>query len=462
MEPDDKNGPGDKNSWEHGTTVTHSARPAAPTPPSAPAGGHGYDWYVVAVLFAVSVLGYIDRVILSFLVEPIKASLKLSDAQVGAVTGMAFAVLYVFGGVLIGRALDRGRRPAILAVCILVWSIATGASGFAVGFASLFAARMFVGVGEAGLNPAAIGIISSRFPEGRVQRPIGLFTTGLYVGGGLAMMLGARLLGRFASVDTVSLSFLPGNEPWRLVFLFLAFPGLVIALLVHFTVKDADAAARRSQAEASKGEALAFARDNRVLILLLALGIVSWSMNNYGLLNWYPAMLMRSYGMTPGMVATTYGPAFLLAGVAGCLAVHPYHAWLHRRFGGRAAVYLSASSMAALSVTTIVGPIVPTVQMAVVMAYANLLVSSMSVASIFVLIVAVVPPTLRGFYTGLYMALVNLTGGAFGSVLVGLLTDHLYGTQRLDLALTTMAAVFGPLAAVLLFVAARRVSPDSV
>ena len=90
------------------------------------------------------------------------------------------------------------------------------------------------------------------------------------------------------------------------------------------------------------------------------------------------------------------------------------------------------------------------------MSYANLFVSSMSVASIFVLIVAVVPPTLRGLYTGLYMALVNLTGGAFGSVLVGLMTDHVYGAKGLNLALTTMAVVFGPLGALLLWLALRR------
>jgi MFS family permease len=137
--------------------------------------------------------------------------------------------------------------------------------------------------------------------------------------------------------------------------------------------------------------------------------------------------------------------------------VHPYHAWLQRRAGDKAAYWLTFTSMAVLSVTTIVGPIVPTVGLAVFMSYANLFVSSMSVASIFVLIVAVVPPTLRGLYTGLYMALVNLTGGAFGSVLVGLMTDHVYGAKGLNLALTTMAVVFGPLGAGLMYAALKRV-----
>jgi MFS family permease len=277
------------------------------------------------------------------------------------------------------------------------------------------------------------------------------------VGGGIAMMLGAHLLAKFTAGGPYDIPLLDTAQPWRVVFLILAVPGLLVALLVQATVRDEGSAASRIAAAPAKGEAMAFVKANRTLMALLATSIVSWSMNNYGLLNWYPAMLMRSYEMTPALVATSYGPAFLLGGVAGCLAIHPYHAWLRRRFGHKAAYYLTFSSMAVLSVTTILGPIVPTVGLAVFMSYANLFVSSMSVASIFVLIVAVVPPTLRGLFTGLYMALVNLTGGAFGSVLVGMMTDHVYGANGLNLALTTMAVVFGPLGALLMWLAIRKV-----
>lgn len=438
------------------------AAPAVlPRSPAAPGAVSGYDWYVVAILFSVSVLGYVDRVILSFLIEAIKADLHLSDAELGAVTGMAFALLYVFGGVLIGRMLDRGRRVTILAACILVWSVATAASGLAAGFLSLFAARMFVGVGEAGLNPAAIGIISNRFPQDRVQKPIGLFTTGLYVGGGLAMMVGARLLAQFSATGLYSVPLLGAVEPWRGVFLLLALPGLAIAALVQFTVRDRrDASGTKVAVE--KGEATAFMRSHARLLLLLGGSVVAWSMNNYGLLNWYPAMLMRSYAMTPAMVATTYGPAFLFAGIAGCLAVYPYHAWLRARSGGgRSAYHLCLSSMAVLSVTTLIGPIMPTVGFAVLLAYINMFFSSMSVASVFVLIVAAVPAGLRGLYTGLYMALVNLTGGAFGSVLVGMLTDHVYGAKGLNLALSSVALVCGPLGALLMYLASREAPRDA-
>ena len=111
--------------------------------------------------------------------------------------------------------------------------------------------------------------------------------------------------------------------------------------------------------------------------------------------------------------------------------------------------------MSVLSLTTIIGPLMPTVAGAVAMAFVNLFVSALSVTAVFILLVTIVPPALRGQYTGLYMALVNLTGGAFGSVLVGLLTDRLFGAERLDLALSTMALVFGSPAALLMLLASQ-------
>ena len=426
---------------------------------SAKQGDTAYDWYVVGVLFTVSVLGYIDRVILSFLVEPIKAELQLSDAQLGAVIGLAFAALYVMGGILLGRLLDKGHRVLILTACVVVWSIATGATGFAAGFAFLFIARMLVGVGEAGLNPAAIGIISNRFSEANVQKPIGIFTMGLYVGGGLAMLLGGQLLSFFEGVGDYSLPFIGAAEPWRLVFVILAFPGLILAGLMLFTVRDAQKPSSVSPEENAQARSavggMEFAKKNAVLIALLAAAVVCWSMNNYGLLNWYPAMLMRTYDMSPLLVANTYGPAFLVAGIGGCIAVSPVISVLRKRNPEKAVYWLCVVSMAALSVTTFFGPLVPGVPAAVVMAFVNLFISAMTVTSVFVLLVTVVPQHLRGLYTGLYLALVNLTGGAFGSVFVGLFTDYIFGEQGLNYSISMIALLFGPIAAFLMLKASR-------
>jgi MFS family permease len=417
-----------------------------------------YDWYVVAMLFAVSVLGYIDRVILSFLVEPVKAELALSDAQIGAVTGLAFAALYVFGGIFIGRMIDKGRRVLILTVCIVIWSLATGATGIATGFVTLFIARMFVGIGEAGLSPAAIGIISNRFAATRVQKPISLFTTGLYVGGGLAMILGGQLLLAFAAGGPYVLPLIGEAAPWRLVFIILAVPGLLLSLLLILTVRDkqsADDALPDRPAQGDLISGMEFARKNRALMVLLIAAVVTWSMNNYGLLNWYPAMLMRSYEMAPMLVANTYGPAFLFGGIAGCIAVSPATGFLRKHYAERAPFMLCVFTMGLLAVATISGPLMPNVTSAVVMAFVTIFVSATSVTSVFVLLVAVIPQHLRGLYTGLYLALVNLTGGAFGSVFVGLFTDHIFGSESLNLSISLLALLFGPIACYLMLKASR-------
>lgn len=423
---------------------------------------NAYSWYIVAVLFAVSVLGYVDRVILSFLVEPIKAALSLSDKQVGLVVGTAFALLYVFGGVFLGKLLDGKRRVAILAACIVVWSFGTLLSGLASGFALLFFARMLVGVGEAGLNPAAVSIISDRFAPDRVQRPLGLFTTGLYVGGGMAMIGGGALLAALAARPHFALPVIGQVEAWRMTFAILSIPGIVVALAVLLTIREkrtepaVDAAAAAAAPEAAPAGALAFARANARLITLLALSIIAWSMNNYGLLNWYPAMLTRSLGMTSQEVAWTYGPSFLIGGIAGCLSVAPVARMLRVRFGAEMAPFaLTMGCMAILSLTTLIGPLMPERTSAIVFAFLNIFVSSMSVTSVFILIVAVAPPRLRGIFTGLYMALVNLTGGAFGSVIVGAITDNVVGTAHLNWSLSIMSAVCGPLAVVLMIGAIR-------
>jgi MFS family permease len=413
------------------------------------------DWWVVSILFLASVLGYIDRVILTFLVEPIRKDLLLSDSEIGLLTGFAFAVLYVIGGVFIGRSLDRGNRPLILAICIVVWSIATALSGLATGFFAMFLARMLVGVGEAALNPAAMGIISQRFPSDQIQKPIGLFTTGLYVGGGLAMILGGSLLVKLPADGFFSIPLFGPAETWRLIFLVLAIPGIIIAALVLIGIKEPRSAPRK-KIKIDNQPALAFMKTNKRMFALAACAIVAWSMNNYGLLNWYPAMMMRTFGMSPSEVAAGYGSAFLFGGIAGCLATQPVLTYLRKRFHDRAVFILCTIGMVVLGITSFISPLMGNADAVITMAFITLFVSAMSVASVFILIVSVIPKAYHGIYTGLYMALVNLTGGAFGSVIVGVLNDFIFGELGIHMSLATMALIFGPLSAVLMFFASRQ------
>jgi MFS family permease len=434
------------------TPAPHADAMLAAPPPLR--GGSFYAWYVVAALLIVSILGYVDRLILSFLIEPIKADLVLTDTQVGMITGLAFALLYVVGGIPIGWMIDRGKRVSVLSACIVVWSGATAACGLAGNFISMFVARIFVGAGEAGLSPAAVSLIGDYFARDKVQKPLSIFTVGLYVGGGIALIAGAQMIAFLTSLGDIVL---PGFGPvsaWRMTFILLALPGLAIALLLILTVKDPPRTA--AKAAADRGYALSFFRQHRKLLTLMIVAVVLWGFNGYSFMNWYPAMLMRSYGMTTAEVAWTYGPAFLVGGTIGSLSLGPTVSFAMRRGRSDAVFMVSATALTVLAFGSILGPLMPTKTGVIAFAFVSMLAQSLVVASVYALITVVSPSPLRGVYTGFYMAIMNITGAAFGAVLVGVLTDNIFGSAGTDLALVTVAVIFGPISAVLMFLAARE------
>ena len=414
----------------------------------------GHAWYVVVALLTVSILGYVDRLILSFLIEPIKHDLVLSDTEVGLIAGLAFALLYVFAGIPIGRLIDTRRRVTVLAVCVLIWSVATAASGLAVGFLSLFVARIGVGAGEAAVGPAAISLVGDYFPPDKVQRPLGIFTVGLYAGGGFALILGGQLIAYLTGLGEVDLPFLGRTSAWRMTFLLLGLPGLLVAALLTATVREP---LRRHHAESVDQQgAVAFFNQHRKLLLLTMFSVIMWGFNGYGLLNWYPAMLMRSYGLSTHDVAWTYGPAFLLGGTLGSLGLAPLTRLVAARGRSDAVFVVSLFSMTLMGVSSFVGPLMPSVAGVLVVSFFNLFGSSMTVAGVYAIITTVAPGRLRGLYTGVYMSVMNITGGAFGAVIVGLLTDHVFGDAGVNLALMSVAVVFAPVASLLMYLAGRE------
>ena len=414
-----------------------------------------YSWYIVWVLLAVSILSYVDRLILSFLIGPIKAELHLTDTQIGLITGLAFAVLYVVAGLPLGRLMDKANRSFVLAICVVVWSIGTACSGLASGFLALFLARVAVGTGEAGLSPAAVSLIGDYFSRDEAKRPLGVFTVGVYLGGGVALILGGELIAYLTSLHAIILPFLGRLSAWRAVFVVMGFPGLLLAAIVVMSVRE-PRSTRRSSAPATLKQTLAFGRRNQTLLLLTMSALVVYGFNAYGLLNWYPAMLMRTFRITTRVVAWTYGPAFLLGGTLGALSFAPVVKSLDRRGHPNAAFTVAGWTLAVITVATIAAPLMPTLAGAIFFSFITLFCSAMTVTAAYSIITSVVPAELRGMYTAAYMAVMNITGGAFGAVIVGLLTDYVVSASRLNLALVIMALVFGPTSVLLMILAGRH------
>lgn len=188
-----------------------------------------YAWYALIVLVLVYALNFIDRQILSILAEDIKRDLGLEDAQIGFLYGTAFAVFYALFGIPLGRLADSWYRGRLMAMGLALWSTMTALSGFASSFAMLAVARVGVGIGEASASPAAYSMISDYFPKERRATALSIYSSGLYIGGGLSLPIGGFVLSRWNLAYPVAAGAPLGLSGWQAAFLAVGIPGLLLA-----------------------------------------------------------------------------------------------------------------------------------------------------------------------------------------------------------------------------------------
>jgi len=189
-----------------------------------------YSWYVLVVLVIVYILNFIDRQILSILAVDIKADLGLTDADMGFLGGAAFAVFYALFGIPLGRLADNWSRVKLLSIGLALWSIMTALSGFARNQVELTLARMGVGVGEATASPTAYSLISDYFPKRQRATALAIYSSGLYIGGGVSLFIGALIVQGWNEVY-------PQGGPlglvgWQAAFLAVGIPGVLVGLWV--------------------------------------------------------------------------------------------------------------------------------------------------------------------------------------------------------------------------------------
>lgn len=190
----------------------------------------GYSWYVLGVLVVVYILNFIDRQILSILAVDIKADLGLTDSDMGFLGGAAFAVFYALFGIPLGRLADNWNRVKLLSIGLALWSLMTALSGFARNQVELTMARMGVGVGEATASPTAYSLISDYFPKRQRATALAIYSSGLYIGGGVSLFIGALIVKSWnqAFPDGGPL----GLVGWQAAFLAVGIPGVLVALWV--------------------------------------------------------------------------------------------------------------------------------------------------------------------------------------------------------------------------------------
>jgi MFS family permease len=192
----------------------------------------GYAWYGLNVLVVVYILNFIDRQILSILANDIKADLNLTDADLGFLYGTAFAVFYALFGIPLGKLADTWHRVRLMSVGLALWSAMTALSGFARDATTLTVARIGVGVGEATASPSAYSLISDWFPKKMRATALAIYSSGLYIGGGVSLFIGAQVVERWNASYPGGLDAPLGLAGWQAAFLVVGFPGLLLALVV--------------------------------------------------------------------------------------------------------------------------------------------------------------------------------------------------------------------------------------
>ncbi len=279
-----------------------------------------YRWYVLGALTLTSLFSVADRLVLSILIEDIKAEFTLTDSELGLLTGVAFSLFYVIFGFPFARLADRATRKNIVAAALTLWSVMTMVCGAAVGFWSLFAARMGVGVGEAGSGPAGQSMLADYFPREQLARAMGFLTLGATLGTVTGLMAGGLLADAYG---------------WRMAFVLLGLPGVLLGLIVFLTVREPPRGryAKGGLAEAKQrplGEALLRLLRNKVYLGVMA-GFAVQIMIGYALAIWMAPMMMRNFEVSAGTVGLFLGLAFLLGGIPGPIAGGFLTDWLVRR-----------------------------------------------------------------------------------------------------------------------------------
>ncbi len=387
--------------------------------------------YVLGVLVVVYTFNFIDRQILSILLEPIKLELGLSDTQMGLLTGFAFAAFYATLGMPIARIADRSNRRNLIAVALTVWSAMTALSGLATNFWHLLIARIGVGVGEAGCSPASHSIISDYYPAQSRATALGIYSLGIPFG----------ILFGFYAGGTINEMF-----GWRAAFFIVGIPGLVLALLVRFTVREPPRGMSEGRTATADQpgvvETLKFLWAKRSF-RHLAFGAALTAFVGYGFVNWTPSFLIRSHGMNTAEIGKWLG---LIIGVAGGIGI-ALGGFLADRFGRRdVRWYLWLVSVALIvSLPFSVGAfLAPTSTEALWFLVVPVMLGNFYQGTTFAQTQGLVGLRMRAIAAGVLLFIVNIIGLGAGPTVVGIIADLLsprFAAESLRYALLLCSVV---------------------
>lgn len=408
-------------------------------------------WYVIALLALAYTFSMMDRFIPILMVEQLNAEFGLSDVQLGLLIGFGFAIVYAIAGLPLANLIDQGQRRMIVAAGIILWNAATFLSGLATSYEQLLALRMALAVGEAVLTPAAVSLIYDLFPANR--RPLAM---SIYAGVASLMGVGAFILGGAILALAAVVAPMFETDAWRMSFMLLGGPGVLLGLLFLFTVSEP---ARHRSSDGAKaataGQFVAYYRKHWTFFTPLLTGVACASVLSFALLTWTPTVMVRTHDFPPATAGITLG---LIIAPVTLFAVFAWPLLARRLPRGLILCLLIGSVGGSLAV--FLGTMgTNLVMLLIALAVAQGMLSNLAVLT---------PLTIQRYgnsqmqarLTAVYIFLSNIIGQGLGPLSVPILAGLFGAAAMLETGLLITAAIVAPLVGILFWTSLRATPQD--
>jgi MFS family permease len=413
-----------------------------------------YAWTVVALLLMAYIVAVMDRQILSLLVQPIRKDLGITDTQISLLQGFAFVITFTVLGVFLGRIADRGNRRFLIVIGMTVWCCATIACGFARNFSELFVARMFVGIGEAALSPAAYSLIADYFEPGKRGRAMGIYTMGTFMGSGVAMIAGALAILSTMGAAQVDMPLIGTMTNWKAAFVIAGLPGILVAAALLFVREPV----RHERATTSTDSStLVFIRENLGIFAVVIGGLACNALASFSLISWTPTLFIRLFHWKASEIGALYGAILAVSGSAGIVTA----GWLADRMArrnGPGPLKLASWAIALVIPTSLwVGlALSPISVIAALILCSFLLAVPTGLAPL--AIYQLTPNEHRGQLIAIYLLAATLAGLGVGPTLVAWTNAILFGSDLTIGRALAVVTTFGAVAGYLLLARAASMS----
>ena len=417
-------------------------------------------WATVAILMLAYVLSFVDRQILNLLVGPIRRDLAISDTQMSLLMGFSFALFYTLCGIPLGRMADRNSRRGLIAAGMLVWSAMTAACGLAKNYWHFLFARVGVGAGEAALSPAAYSLIADSFPPHQRATAISVYSMGIYVGSGMAFLLGGLVIHFASAQGDMVLPIIGTIRPWQLIFLLLGAAGVMFCLLL-FLLKEPQRQGAGAGVEVSFAEVMGYIKQNRKTVLLHNLSFACVAFCAYGASSWVPAFFIRTHGLDASEVGYIYGLLIGIFGSLGIIVGGRVSDWLTSR-GHKDAPMRVGLIACTIALPSFAGYAVDDLNIAIFAVGVGCFSLAMPFGVAPAAIQEIMPNPMRGQASAMYLFVVTIIGLGVGPTAVALLTDYVFQDDKALRYSLLIISVVATVSALILLSASLRPYRDSV